>query len=353
MGPEGAASFVMDTSTLPPPPRSTANPAPQRTAGSVRRTTSIDVSWPDGLDGQRRFVGAARDLWTPLAGEDGLTLAEARYEARMSEDKTITAIAAQPDCEAIAHLVGARAGGHLRGLLREVMPDMVAAAHPLYIVLDDLSGTALVSSFAWSQWHPDWADRLREKLGEAQHAQMMAQRVNVCWGLQEGNSGVSGDVDPEKVASADAGDLRNPADPLGWHDLAEDDGPGFRRARRIDVTRDDEAGVITIDSAFQDSAKRRDGGRVAIHEYRLTARVDAQTLEVLSLEPEARILPFSECPGATANTQRLVGCNLAEIREDVLTQLRGPEGCTHLNDALRALADVPALAARIAGSARG
>ncbi|PNU03836.1 DUF2889 domain-containing protein [Novosphingobium guangzhouense] len=341
----------MTTTTLPPPPRSTANPAPVRAAGSVRRTTSIDVSWPDGLDGQRRFIGAARDLWTPLAGEDGLVLADARFDARMTEDKTITAITADPACDAIARLVGARAGGHLRGLLRDVMPDMVAAAHPLYIVLDDLSGTALVSSFAWSQWHPDWADRLREKLGEERHTQMMAQRVDVCWGLQEGNSGVTGDVDPEKVANADAGDLRNPADPLGWHRLADHDGPGFRRARRIDVTRDEEAGVISIDSAFQDSAMRRDGSRVAIHEYRLAARVDAATLEVLSLEPEARILPFPECPGAIANTRRLIGRNLAEIRGDVLAQLRGPDGCTHLNDALRALADVPALAARIEASA--
>lgn len=338
---------MMDTITLPLPPRCTANPAPLRPAGSVRRTTSIDVSWPDGLDGQRRFVGAARDLWTPLAGEDGLTLAEARYEARMTEDKTITAITAQPYCPGIDHLVGARAGGHLRGLLREVMPDMIAAAHPLYIVLDDLSGTALVSAFAWSQWNPDWADRLREKLGEERHAQMMAQRVNVCWGLQEGNSGVTDEVDPEQVANADAGDLRNPGDPLGWHDLAEDDGPGFRRARRIDVTRDGDAGVIVIDSAFQDSARRRDGSRVAIHEYRIAARVDAESLELLSLEPEARILPFFECPGAIANTHRLLGRNLASIREEVLTQLRGPQGCTHLNDALRALADVPELVRRI------
>lgn len=338
----------MNFMTLPPPPRATANPAPVRAAGSVRRTSSIDVSWPDGIEGQRLFVGAARDLWTPLAGEDGLTLAEGRYEVRMTEDKTITAIHAAPAPEGIAALVGARAGGHLRGLLREELPGLVADAHPLYLVLDDLSGTALVSSFAWSQWYPDWADRLREKLGDEQHDRMMASRVNVCWGLQEGNIGVSGDVDPEKVANADAGDLRNPVDPLGWHALSDHDGPGFRRARRIDVTRDEAAGVIRIDSAFQDSAMRRDGTRVAIHEYILRATADIATLEMLTMEPEARILPFPECPGAVANTQRLVGRNLAEIREEVLAHLRGPDGCTHLNDALRALADVPELAGRIA-----
>jgi hypothetical protein len=64
---------------------------------------------------------------------------------------------------------------------------------------------------------------------------------------------------------------------------------------------------------------------------------------VLSLEPDARILPFPECPGAIANTQRLVGSSLGDIRDEVLRQLRGPEGCTHLNDAMRALADVPVL----------
>lgn len=336
----------MNAMTLPRPPRSTANPAPVRIAGSVRRTTSIDVSWPDGIEGQRLFIGGARDFWTPAAGEDGLTLAEARFEVRMTEDKTITAITADPAPEALQRLVGARAGGHLRMLLREVMPDL---SHPLYLVLDDLSGTALVSAFAWSQWYPDWADRLRQRLGEEQHATLMAQRVNVCWGLQEGNSGVQPGGVPKDVASADAGDVRNPLDPQGWHALSDREGAGFRRARRIDVTRDEEAGVIRVDSAFQDSASRPGGARVAIHEYNLRATADLDTLEVLTMEPEARILPFSECPGAIHNTQRLVGRGLAEIREEVLAQLRGPDGCTHLNDALRALADVPDLAGRVGG----
>ena len=70
---------------------------------------------------------------------------------------------------------------------------------------------------------------------------------------------------------------------------------------------------------------------------------DPDTLEILSLVPEPRILPFWECPGAVANTQRLVGTSLDGIRDEVLLQLRGPEGCTHLNDAMRALADVPVL----------
>lgn len=335
----------MNSQTLAPPPRSTANPAPVRPLASVRRTSSIDVSWPDGIEGQRLFIGAARDLHTPLEpGGAPVVLSEARFEARLTEDKTITAITADPSPAGIAQIVGARAGGHLRMLLREVMPGMIAQAHPLYLILDDLSGSALVSAFAWSQWYPDWAARLKERIGEEEHARLMTQRVNVCWGLQEGHSGVQPGGPPSNVADAEAGDVRNPEDEHGWHALSNHEGPGFRRARRIDVTRDEAAGVLRIDSAFQDSASRPDGGRIAIHEYNLRATADLNSLALLSIEPEARILPFSECPGAIANTQRLLGRRLPDIRDEVLTQLRGPEGCTHLNDALRALADVPQLA---------
>jgi hypothetical protein len=175
-------------------------------------------------------------------------------------------------------------------------------------------------------------------------AKLMADRVNVCWGLQEGNSGVSGDGPSRDVAGTDAGDVRNPADPEGWHALFDPEGPGFRRARRIDVTREPGAGLIRIDAAFQDSVTLKQGGRGAIHEYNIAATVNAETLEILTLEPEARILPFFECPGAIHNARRLIGTRITEVRDTVLAQLRGPEGCTHLNDALRALAEVPKLA---------
>ena len=174
----------------------------------------------------------------------------------------------------------------------------------------------------------------------------MIDRVNVCWGLQEGNSGMQPGGPPQSVADADGGDLRNPADPTGWHELFDMDGAGFRRARRIDVTCD-AGGLLQIDSSFQDTAKRNAGGRVAIHEYNLRVTADPETLEILSLTPEPRILPFSECPGAVHNTQRLVGSRISDVRDSVLAQLRGPQGCTHLNDALRALAEVPKLAQQL------
>jgi hypothetical protein len=331
-------------STLTPPPRQTANPAPLRPANSIRRTSSINVSWPDGDQGDRLFIGRVRDYRTPASGGPGKVLDEAEFRARLALDKTITSITATPPHAGISNLVGVRGGNHLRLFIKETMPELISGGAPVYLALDDISGTALVSAFAWSQWHDNWQEMMRSRMKPEEFERMTAERVNVCWGLQEGNSGIQTGGPPPNVADADAGDLRNPADPQGWHELPENDGPGFRRARRIDVTRDDAKGLIHIDAAFQDSAKRKNGSRVAIHEYNLAVTANAETLEILSLQPEARILPFSECPGAVHNTQRLVGSRISDIREEVLANLRGPQGCTHLNDALRALAEVPKLA---------
>lgn len=333
----------MATATVPPPPRQTANPAPARLVNSVRRTMSIDVSWPSGEMDDRLFIGRCRDYRTPAGAGAGTVLDEAEFRATLNQDKTITAISATPAPARLDSLVGVRGGNHLRLFIKETMPELIDQGAPIYLPLDDISGTALVSAFAWSQFHENWQALLKERIGTQEFEGLMASRVNVCWGLAEGNSGVTGQMQRD-VAQADAGDVRNPADPEGWHELPEAGGPGFRRARRIDVTRDDAAGLIRINAAFQDSAKRKITGRVAIHEYDIDATADLASGELLSLTPHPRILPFGECPGAVHNTQRLIGRNIAEIRDAVLEQLRGPQGCTHLNDAMRALAEVPKLA---------
>ncbi len=335
----------MTTEALAPPPRDTANPSPAIRPNSVRRTCSIDVSWPDGVDNNRKFIGTSRDY--RLSGQRGTgeVLGAARLEARIDAEKTILSISSDPEPANLRRLVGERAGSHLRLLLRETMPQLLETGDPLYLPLDDLSGTALVSAFGFSQWNPEYAAKFRERISAEEFDQLMQSRVNVCWGLAEGNSGLE-PHDIDEVAAADAGDLRNPDDPQGWHDLPEEDGPGFRRARRIDVWRDD-AGNFRVSSSFQDSAKQRTGGRVAIHEYDVNVQVDSASGEILSLEAVPHVLPFSECPGAIHNAQRMVGKKIVDIRDEVLANLRKTEGCTHLNDALRALAEVPKLASQL------
>lgn len=332
------------TATIPPPPGRTANPAPPRPAGSIRRTASLDVSWPEGVTGKRLLHGRARDLLTQADGETTV-LAEATMEAALDPERRILSISADPAPPRLQDLVGERGGGHLRAVLGEAMPELIERAAPLYLLLDDISGVSLISIWAWSLWHPEWLEAIR---GTDASAERIARQTDICWGLQRGNSGLDPDR-LEQAGAADGGTLRNPADPIGWHDFPELTGVTMRRARRIDVWSDAEAGLIRIDSAFQDSAPRPDGTRAALHEYRLEATVDPVTHDLLSLEPEARVLPFGECPGAVGNARALAGTPLPQIRASVLAALRGPQGCTHLNDALRALADVPRLVERLPG----
>lgn len=323
----------------PQPPRSTANPSPPRRPGSIRRTTSIDVTWTDGSVGPRRFEGRARDVLKPLSGPDRIRV-EASMTAIVDFDRRITALASEPSPPSLASLVGERGGGHLRGVLRERLPELIEAAHPLYLLLDDISGTSLVSNWGWSQWNADWAEQMRADAGVSLQ-DMMDERKDVCWGFREGSTALDASKHFHREEAADGKDLRNPDDPAGWHDFPPSEGVSFRRARRIDLWR--EADRVGIEASFQDSAPRPGGGRAALHEYVIRASLDPDTLELTRLDPEGRVLPFHECPGAIPGARALVGTPLGEIRQAVLGRLRGPQGCTHLNDALRALAEVPAL----------
>lgn len=87
-----------------------------------------------------------------------------------------------------------------------------------------------------------------------------------------------------------------------------------------------------------------------MHEYGLTASANRISGELLAVAADPRILPYLECPGAAANVERLLGQNLDGLRLAVIDLLSGPLGCTHLNDALRALAEIPVLAGRWAGA---
>ena len=250
-------------------------------------------------------------------------------------------MSADPSPAGLEKLVGEKGGGHLRGVLRDLLPDLIAQAHPLYLLLDDISGTSLVSNGGRSQWGDDWIERMQEAEGSVDMLAMLKQRKDVCWGFRHGSAALDPDAHTHRDNVADGKDLRNPLDTAGWHLFPEHEGVSFRRARRIDVWSED--GKIGIEASFQDSAPRPDGGRAALHEYIVRASVDADSGVIESIEPEPRVLPFGECPGAIPNARALAGTPLCEIRETVLGRLRGPQGCTHLNDALRALGDVPEL----------
>ncbi len=284
-----------------------------------------------------RMVGRARDIVTPRSGGAPITCAEDEFEASLRPDRIIAAIEAHPARPALSGLVGERGGGGLRKILEKVAPEERRNATPLYLILDDISGASLVAGWAWSQWDPNWLENARAAMQAFDLEKAFRSREGVCIGFAPGSSAFNPSTDR---SGTPAPDLRHPEDPEGWHAFTVQDSVGLRRARRIDVWLDE---VIVIDSAFQDSASTPQGGRAVVHEYRLRVTADPGSLRVLSIEAEPRVLPHMECPSATTNLARLLDSPLPQLREKVLAELRGTAGCTHLNDALRALAEVPSL----------
>jgi len=328
-------------------PRRSAGAAPARPPGSLRRTSTIDTVWPDGRAGNMSMTGRARDAVTSASGGAPIISAEDTFQARLQWDRTIVEIAASPDRPEIQGLVGARGGGYLRQALDQVLPDERRNATPLHLILDDLSGASLVAGWAWSRWTDEWQRAIAAAAASGTAPRRAGRPMEgVCTGFAPGSSALNPDgTSNPSQSSADVEDLRRSDDPDGWHAFTDQTGvTGMRRARRIDVWVD---GLIRIDSSFQDSATNPQGGRTAVHEYRLTATADPVTLQLLSVHADPRVLPYPECPGAAANVTRMVGTALPDLREKVLVELRGTAGCTHLNDALRALAEVPALADRL------
>lgn len=325
---------------LPAAPRSPAGCAPLRRPRSVRRTSSIDVTWPQGAGAPMQFDGHARDIFTAEAGGRPALLRGDVLWAQLDPDRTIRAIAAEPSRSGIEQLIGCKGGGYLRQEIDAALPAERQGGTPLYQLLDDISGTSLIARWALSHWQEQWlADDHSDLTPEQLLAARRARMENVCTGFRTGSSAMSAQQVSEHSDSSVV-PLPNPADPEGWHSLPSASGPSLRRARRIDVWLD---GVIHVDAMFQDSATVPAGGRLAIHEYTLRATADPTTLELLEVVPAPRILPWPECPSAVANVARLHGTPLRELRDAVLQALKRELGCTHLNDALRALAEVPLL----------
>jgi hypothetical protein len=336
--PEDAAGSGHPTADTPESPavRGPAGAAPLRLRGSVRRTSTIDMRWPDGWGEQMLLLGRARDLLTAPDGSSRV-LAEDEVRVGVAPDRTIVSIDTNPLRPAATGLVGARGGGGLRRVLADVLPGERDAGTPLYLLLDDVSGATLIGGFAYSQWPSRWPGGWHETRSSSARRRVEGICVGFAPGassLQEGGSRFSHDLRP--VPS-----LINAADPGGWHVLEDIAEVSMRRARRIDVSVDS---VIRIEAMFQDSATVPDGGRVAVHEYRVEATADPVTGELLSVVADPRVLPFAECPMAAANVGRMIGTRLADLRASVLQELKGTAGCTHLNDALRALAEVQVLA---------
>ena len=318
---------------------------PPRRPGSVRRTSTIDMVWLGGYGEPLELVGRARDLLTPVAAAPTV-LDEATMLVTIPGSRTVGAISVTPARSDIQGLVGAVGGSDLRNALERVLPGEREAATPLYFLLDDIAGTSLIAGFAWSRWDPEVRQRMS---GGAADRGAMARTFGVrkgriiCSGLRP-----DGWADTHRVRQQDpqhavrpAGDIRTPDDPLGWHLFPPDPKVGMRRHRRVDAWL--EGDVVKVDAFFRDSCWDPDGTQLALHEYTVTADVDGHHHTLLSAVATPRVLPFPECQLAAPHAEQLKGTPVTSFRSTVQRTLTELHACTHLNDMLRSLAEVPAL----------
>src|SRR5882724_4119458 len=105
-------------------PRGSVASAPPRRAGSVRRTTTMDFTWPDGLAGDTVLDGRGRDLRTNGDGT-ATVLAEASLAMVTDPRRIIKEIGATPELPELRSLAGEPA---MPGYRRRLAGTRAAAA---------------------------------------------------------------------------------------------------------------------------------------------------------------------------------------------------------------------------------
>lgn len=310
---------------------------PPRTPGSVRRTTTIDMLRRAGVDGPLELAGSGRDLLTG-AGGPAWVLAEASCLGVVDfpGGRVLTGLSTSPR-RPLEALLGASVSSGFRRRLDEADPPLADGEPLLYQLLDDFPVATLISGHAVAAQTPPG----EEIPGASSHPGLVA---DLCAGFESGGTimaeiGTRGRA--PVVTGPEAPSLAAGDDPDAWHAAGTLPPGSMRRARRIDVTRLGEGADAAVDAMFRDSYVLTDGTETIIHEYALTAR--AADGVITKCEARPRVLPWVECPAASASASRLAGQPLRTLRSHVRSTFTGTSTCTHLNDMLRALADVPAL----------
>ena len=323
-------------------PHAPAAGSPWRQPGSVRRTSTIDSTFPSG-DGRASVDARAREIVTRSDGDADL-VAEVRLDLSVAPGNVITAIEGDPDEPRLAELVGLAAAGGFRARALAAVPDHAAGTTVLNLLLDDLPGARLVSGYALQR------AGLTELPADAMRGLAVAN-VDLCAGWASDASilvelGRHGQIPSPIGPPAPA--LEPTDDPQAWHGMAELPLQGMRRRRRLDLTPDG-AGRARLDGHFRDSYREPDGRETVVHEYTVTGTVDLDRRGIVAIEAQARVLPWVECPAAVASAGRLADRPVRDLRQEVRTTFVGVSTCTHLNDTLRSLADLDAMIERLRG----
>jgi hypothetical protein len=308
-----------------------ASSTPSRPRGSIRRTTSIDVTFSDD-DRWVTLTGRGRDLLTPVDGP-AQVLDVAGLAVRLEScSRIIGEIHAQDGSADLAGLIGRPATYGFRRQIRTDFPELTASGSLLALLLDDVPPATMIS-----------AGSLVRRNAVPDAAPWVISKIDVCAGWASGGvMARAQQTGPRHVGEGPiAPSLDGPSDRLAWHSMPVLPTGSVRRRRRIDVSSA-AAGAHLIDVLFRDSYFEPDGGESGVHEYGLHLEADAAD-HITSIDVRAGVLPGPQCAAALDSAQLVVGRTMAELREHVEATFRGVSTCTHLNDALRSISDVGSL----------
>lgn len=306
------------------PRRPVAGEAPPLVGGRRRRTSTIDTH-PD------QAHGCVVDLRARDVDGNGV-LGEIRVQARLI-DNEVAEISATPQARGLDQVRGCRVGRGFRSTVERLFPAEVQRSSLLHLLLDDWVGAALVSGYATQ--HAAIVLGVEQKMPPG-----VADRMaGICAGFAPQASLIRYTRQHDVIPTG-RGPVAPPLD--GLHEVEALRAQGMRRYRRLDVRPVDD-GFVEFDAHFRDSHMDDDLVETIVHEYALVGRVDTSTRTIASINAEVRVLPWQECPGALGSAARIEGMALSELRDRVRGEFVGTTTCTHLNDTLRAIADLDAL----------
>jgi hypothetical protein len=295
----------------------------------MRRTSTTDITFPEGIGGPVVADVRGRDLRTDATGNVDILDELALTITIEPWTTTIVDITLTNAPTALASI----SGQPVRGLARtiaELLPDDAAHRSLCYSTLEDFGGAQLVSGYAGL--------RAGFKDMTPEHAKMaISLQGDACvgWALDGEAIATLRDEGKHAVPIGPPAPALEGNDPLSWHAFASLPLQSVRRRRRTDVS------AQHAEHHLRDTYADADG-EIVMHEYLVEVAFDRDR-RLTSIDVDARVLPWNECPGAVASAQRMVGATLDELAARVRAELRGATTCTHLNSTLRTLADIDAL----------
>jgi hypothetical protein len=309
-----------------PGPTNPITTTPARAHNSVRRTSTIDTKFPEGIPGPVFADIRGRDLRTDDAGN---AVVVDQLAINMTMDPwTLTVV----DADLTAFV-----GLPIRGFAHrfaQLFPDDAARRSLRYSVFEDFSGSQLVAGYAGLR-----SGAMTMTPENTELAISLQGDACVGWALDGGAIASIRENGQHAVPIGPPAPALETEDALGWHDFAPLPLHSVRRRRRTDVFR--EAHALRVEHHLRDTYADVDG-EIVMHEYLVHATFDAGG-RLVSVDVEAHVLPWEECPGAVASAQRMVGESLDRLAARVREDLKGVTTCTHLNSTMRTLADVGAL----------